>query len=239
MAKIKKKSQRGLTTPEMEFRSIAGHLAEYYGAYQKQINTALTVLVVAFLGWLLYSFVSAGKEAKAGQMFEAAYAAYEPSGGSAPDYQRALMGFQEVVNQYGGTLNGAVAQYFAGNALMRLGRNDEAVKEYQAVAGRHRGRTFLMVQVYQHLGYAYLALGNREEAVSAFRKAEDLGGAGTATMELARIYERAGNSDEAQKKYKELSEKLPATTLALEAQSKLPPPDMKAPFSTGQTATGK
>jgi len=93
--------------------------------------------------------------------------------------------------------------------------------------------------VYQRLGYLYLVRGNREEAVKAFLRAESVGGAGLATAELAGIYERAGNTEEAQKKYKELSEKLPATTLALEAKLKLPPPDLKAPLSAPAGTAGR
>jgi TolA-binding protein len=89
------------------------------------------------------------------------------------------------------------------------------------------------------MGYVYAAQGKQEEAVRSFSKAENLIGTGMATLELARAYERSGNTQEAQKKYKELSENLPATTMALEARLKLPPPDIKQSPAGPAGTTGK
>ena len=44
-----------------------------------------------------------------------------------------------------------------------------------------------MARAAEALGYAYIALGNREEAVKSFSKAESVGGTGPATLELARL----------------------------------------------------
>ena len=232
MAKIKKKNGRAQSDPGQEIRSIADGMMVYYRQYAKQFNTALTVLVVALLASLLFNFISAGKERKAGQMFDAAYSFYAPAGAASPDYPRSLQGFQEVVKQYGGTLNGALAQYYIGNALMGMDRTGEAVTAYEEFLKRYAGKKDLVGMVYQRMGYAYLALGNREEAVKAFTKAETAAGAGPSTLELARLYERMGNAEDAQRKYKEVSEKLPATSLALEARTKLPPPDLQQPLGT-------
>jgi tetratricopeptide (TPR) repeat protein len=172
-------------------------------------------------------------------MLDKAYAFYNPAGGTQPDYQQALQGFQEVVKQFGGTFSGAVAQYLVGNTLAQMGRPDEALKEYDSFLKRHSSEKLLAGMVYQRMGYVYAAQGKQEEAVRSFSKAESLTGTGMATFELARIYERSGNILEAQKKYKELSEKLPATTLALEARTKLPPPDLKASPAGSPGTTGK
>jgi tetratricopeptide (TPR) repeat protein len=239
MAKIKKKTAKPQYQPGEELRSIAENVAGYYRAYQKPFNTTLTIIAVALIIWALYAFVNAGKEKKAGQLFEAAYSFYSAAGPQGPDYQRALQGFQEVVRQYGGTMSGAVAQYYVGNTLAMMGRPDDALREYELFKQNHGGRTLLLGMVNQRMGYVYAALGKREEAVLAYGKAESLLGAGPATLELARLYERMGNAEDASKKYKELSEKLPATTLALEARSKLPPPDIKVPAGVSGGGAGK
>lgn len=239
MAKIKKRPGKSHLRSGEEIQSIAEGVAGYYRAYQKQFNTAITILVVALLAGVLYSFASSGKEKKAGQMFDAAYSFYRPAGASSPDYPRALQGFQETVQQYGGTLNGAAALYFSGNALAEMGRLEEAVKTYEDFAKRYASRTLLLAMVHQRMGYVFTALGRREDALKAFSMAESLAGAGPATLELARLYERIGNAEEARKKYQELSERLPATTLALEARSKLPPPDLTKPFGASEGQAGK
>jgi tetratricopeptide (TPR) repeat protein len=93
--------------------------------------------------------------------------------------------------------------------------------------------------VYQRMGYAYLAMGKGDEAMKAFGNAEKLAGTGPATLELARLYDRAGNSQEALKKYKAISDDLPSSAWASEARAKLPPPDLgqaKKPEQPGAAA---
>jgi tetratricopeptide (TPR) repeat protein len=175
------------------------------------------------------SFVKAGNERKAGQLLSAAYEAYSPGAAAPANYPLALQRFQEVVKQYKGTVSGAIAQFSAGNTYMQMGQPEAAVKEYDVFLKDHSGDTFLSGLVYQRMGYAYLALGRQEEAKKAFTQAESLIGTGAATVELARIYDRSGNSAEAQKRYKEISEKIPSTSWASEARTKLPPPNLTIP----------
>ena len=111
---------------------------------------------------------------------------------------------------------------------MNLGRTDEALMAYQAFAKKYSGDKFLLGLVYQRLGYAYEAVGRRDDAVKAFEQSESLIGPGVSTVELARLYEAAGNIAEAQKKYKQIADKLAGTTWAMEAMGKVqkitPPP---------------
>ena len=239
MAKIKKKATSTTRMPDEEIRSIAHGVADAYRSYRMQFNTAMTIIVVVLIGLAVYTYAQADRERKAGLMLDAVYGSLNPTGGIPPDLPKALQGFQEVVNQYGGTLSGATAQYLLGNTLVQMGRQDDALKAYELFLQRYPGRQLLAAMVSQRMGYVYLGRGNREEAVKAFLRAENLQGAGQATAELAGIYERSGNTEEAQKKYKELSEKLPATTLALEARMKLPPPDLKPPVSAPAGTAGK
>ncbi len=77
---------------------------------------------------------------------------------------------------------------------------------------------------YQRMGYVYSALGKQSEAIASFEKAEAVLGPGIATVELAKLYERAGNTAEAQKKNKVIAEKLGGTTFAPEVQGAAAPP---------------
>ncbi len=239
MAKIKKKTPKAQLQPEEEIRSIAHTVADYYRAYRNQFNAALTVIAVAVIVVIVFALVSASKEKRAGQMLAAAYQAAEPGGSSSANYPLALQRFQDVVQQYGGTLSGAVAQYAVGNTYAQMGQYDQAVKEYEKFTKDNGKQQFLLPFVYQRLGYAYLALGKQDDAVKAFGKAEAAGGAGPATVELARLYDHAGNEAEAQKKYKEVSEKLASTSWAVEARTKLPPPVLASPVTKPSGSPGK
>jgi len=231
MAKIKKKTQKTLMQPEEEIRSIAHSIADLYRSYQSQFNAALTVIAITAVVMIGYELISVNKEKQAGQLLETALQSAEPGGDAPVNYPLALQRLQDVVKQYGGTVSGAVAQYSIGNTYAQMGQNEQAVKEYEKFIQQFGKERFLLPFVYQRLGYAYLALGRQNDAVKAFSSAEAAGGPGPATVELARIYDREGKADEAQKKYKEVSEKLASTSWAVEARTKLPPPVLTAPVT--------
>ncbi len=230
MAKIKKKTPKA-QQPAEEFRSIAHTVADAYRAYRNQFNAALTVIAIAAAVMVVYWLISANKEKQASKLLAAAYQAAEPGAATPANNLLALQRFQEVVKQYGGTMNGAVAQFSLGNIYAQMGQYGQAVQEYEKFTKEYGKEQFLLPFVYQRMGYAYLALGKQDDAVKAFSRAEAVGGPGPATVELARIYDHEGKSAESQKMYKEVSEKLAATSWAVEARTKLPPPDLKAPVT--------
>lgn len=239
MPKIKKKA-KSLMQTEAEIKSIAHHASEYYQVYQKQFNLAIAAVVLAIAVTLIYSLMQSANEKKAGQMLSTAYDAYSPGGGAPANYPQALQRFQDIVKQYGGTVNGAIAQFYIGNVYVQMGQPEAALKEYETFIKKHSGEQFLLGLVYQRMGYTYLAMGKQDEAVKAFGQAEALEGTGLATYELARLYDRAGKSDEALKKYKDISEKLPASSWAMEARKKIPPPDLgQAPKPAQPAAAAK
>lgn len=226
MAKIKKKTTKTMLSPEDEIKGISQTIADYYHAYRQQANIALMLVVLVLIAMTVYWLVQAGNEKKSGQLFTAAYDAYDPGGGAQPNHPLALQRFQDVVKQYGGTTNGAIAEIYIGNTYASMGQPDAALKEYEAFTKKHAGENFLLGMVYQRMGYAYLAAGKGDEAIKAFSKAETLVGTGAATLELARLYDRSGNSQEALSKYKVISDDLPSSAWASEARTKLPPPDL-------------
>ena len=60
-----------------------------------------------------------------------------------------------------------------------------------------------------------------DDARKSFEQSEALLGPGVATVELARIYEAAGNKPEAEKKYKTVLDKLIGTSWAMDAMGKV------------------
>jgi TolA-binding protein len=239
MAKIKKKTTKTLLSPEEEIKSITHTVADYYQAYRMQANVAISLIVLVLLAAMVYALVQSMNEKKSGQLFAAAYDAYAPGGDAPANYPLALQRFQDVVKQYGGTTNGALAEFYIGNTYAAMGQTDAALKEYEAFTRKHSGRPFLLGMVYQRMGYIFLAAGKRDDAVKAFSQAEKLLGTGAATIELARLYDRSGNVQDAVKKFKAISADLPSTAWASEARTKLPPPDLgqaKQPDRPGAAA---
>ena len=239
MPKIKKKA-KSLMQTEDEIKSIAHNVSDYVHVYRKQFTAAIAVIVLVLAATLIYTLVQSSNEKKASQMLSAAYDAANPGGGAPANYPLALQQYQDIVKQYGGTVNGAIAQFYLANTYVQMGQQEAALKEYDVFIKRYSGEKFLLGLVYQRMGYAYLAMGKQDEAVKAFGQAESITGTGPATLELARLYERIGKIDEAQKRYKDISENLPSSAWATEARNKVLPPELgQAPKPAQPAAKAK
>ena len=231
MAKIKMKASKTRKTTEEEIRSIAHNISDAYLRYRRKFNIGLLIAAVVLSAAIIYSLVMVGKETSAGILFEQAYASLSDTTGSGPNYDKALQGFQEIVKQYGGTMNGAIAQFYIGNTLLRMGKTDDALQAYQECAKRYGNEKLVMGLAQQRMGYIYASQGKLDDAVKSFHQAEGHSGGSVAMLELARLFEQSGKTKEAMEKYKELADKIPATTWAMNARAKLPPPDLSAPKS--------
>jgi len=221
MLTIKKKAKVTKQTQEQQIATITHKATNILSTYKKQVVIAASVLVALLVIAGGFALMRSADERKASPLLAAAYEYYSPSGSSTADYGKALELFRGVQKKYPGTMSAAIAQYYVGNSLAALGRMDEAIKEYQFFVGKYSGEKYLLGLVYQRMGYAYGALGKQAEAIKAFGQAETLEGPGVATIELARLYEAAGNMSESEKKYKLAQEKLGGTTWGIEAMGKV------------------
>lgn len=221
MHSIKKKGYVAKEHSEQEILTIAHKVTDSFSAYKKQIVIAASAVAVVLVMFAGFSLMRSSQEKKAAPLVAAAYEAYSPSTGAAPNYARALDLFTDIRNKYSGTKSGAIAHYYVGNCLVNLGRMDEALKEYGDFVKKYSGDKLLAGLVYQRMGYVYGLLGRQAEAIKAFERSEAAAGPGVATVELARLYEASGNMPEAQKKYKTAIDKLGGTAWAPEAMGKV------------------
>jgi tetratricopeptide (TPR) repeat protein len=221
MPTIKKKGFAVKKQSEQEILTIAHTVSAFVSSYKKQFTIAVSslaaILVIIAGYWLIKSL----EEQKAAPLVATAYEYYKPAAGANVDYSKALSLFREVQKKYPGSKSGAIAQYYIGNCLVNLDRPEDALKEYQAVVTKYSSDKLLLGLVYQRMGYVYSSLGKQADAVKSFEQSESVLGPGTATVELARLYEASGNVLEAQKKYKMIAEKLAGTTWGMEAINKV------------------
>jgi tetratricopeptide (TPR) repeat protein len=228
MPKIKKRTGAPKIQQEQEIVTLAHKVQKALAGYRKHLQMAGVAIAVVIVIVAVYSMIRGAQERKASPLAAAAYEFYSPSGSAKPDYAKALDLFRDVRKQYPRTVNGAVAQYYVGNCLANLGRTDEALKEYRTFIDSYSRDKFILGLVYQRMGYIYLGAGKADEARKAFEQAESLTGPGAATFELAKMYESSGNMPEAEKKYKDILEKLAGTTWSMDAMGKvqkiMPPP---------------
>jgi len=228
MPTIKKRTTKSLKEPQEEIKNAVHHATDMYQKNPQQFAFGAIALVVLLVVAGGYLWVRSANEKKAARQLSIAFELYKPAGGEAASYQKALENFQEIRKTYKSTISGAIAQYYIGNALVNLGRNDDALREYQSFVSQYAGEKTILGLVYQRMGYIYLSQDKKDEAVKSFEQSEKLVGTGAATFELARYFDKAGNMGEAMAKYKDIAEKLPGTSWAMEARLKLPPPNISA-----------
>jgi tetratricopeptide (TPR) repeat protein len=229
MPNIKKRSRASRNQPEQELSSIANRMSSFLAANRNILTAIAAGLAAVVLIAAIYSLKRSRDERNAAPLLASAYEAYEradASGGA--DYAKALDLFQSVQKKYPSSMSGATAAYYVGNCLMNLGRNDDALKEYQAFVKEYGNNKFLLGLVFQRMGYLHRKAGREADAAASFEKADALTGPGLATIELARFYESAGKTAESEKKYKMIADKLPGTAWSFEAMGKVqkiqPPP---------------
>ncbi len=220
MPTIKKRGYASAKKPEQEIMTFAHTLSDFLAKYRKQFTTALSVVIGVIVLTVGYAMMKAHQEQKAAPLVATAYEYYNPSDGSSGDYNKALALFREAQNKYSSTKSAAIAQYYVGNCLVNLGQPDEALKAYQLFAKNYASDKFLLGLVYQRMGYVYLGIGKQDDARKFFEQSESLTGPGPATVELARLFDAAGNVPEAQKRYKTILDKLGGTSWAMDAMGR-------------------
>jgi len=215
---------------EQEIVTLAHKVQHFMAGYRKQFQIAAVCIAVVIALFAGFSLLRSVQEKKATPLVAIAYEYYSSDSGTNVNYGKALDMFRDVQNKYPGTISGAVSQYYIGNCLVNLGRIDEALKEYQVFVDKYSRDKFLLGLVYQRIGYAYLVLGKQNDAQKAFEHAETITGPGVATVELAKLFEAAGNMPEAEKKYNVVMEKMGGTSWGMDAMGKVqkisPPPQI-------------
>jgi tetratricopeptide (TPR) repeat protein len=218
MHTIKKKGSAASKQTEPQLMTVANKAVDLVRQHQKNLTIAAAVIAAVLVIAAGYSLFQSNNDKKASALLAAAQGFYQEQAGSAPDYAKALEQYRDVQKKYPGTTSGAIAQFYVGNCLVNLNQPNEALREYEALVKKYSGDKDLAGLAYQRMGYVYSALGKPSDAIASFEQAEAVLGPGIATVELAKLYERAGNGAEAQKKYKVIAEKLGGTTAAPEVQ---------------------
>lgn len=238
MYTIRKKTSATKRPSEPKIVDLYDKLVADIHVYSKKIVLVASILVITAMVIGAYAYVQADRDKRASALLSDALEYYSPSTGIPSDYSRALELLRGVAESYSGTTNGAIARYYAASCLVNLGRREEALAEYQKLV-KKRGNKLIRGLAYQRIGYLLAGKGDVAEAIRAFEQADRLIGPGIAAVELARLYEKTGNVEKAQKTYRLITEKLPGTQWAIEAMAKLPPPDTSKQASSDQADPSK
>ena len=199
---------------------------KFFENHGKKVLAGLAVVLVLVGAGFFYKSYSDKNEVAAQELI---YGAQENFKGETPNYELALngdgviAGFLDVIEQYGSTKAGNIANHYAGICYLRLGDLENAekyLKAYDAVEDSAWAE-IIDAQNIGLLGDIAVEKGNYKEAAELFEEAAELSENGyTAPYFLykkALVHAALNETAEAHACYKTISEKYPNSVEAREA----------------------
>jgi tetratricopeptide (TPR) repeat protein len=210
---------------EAELLSGMDRLGVFVQEQRRALLVGLGVLLIASAvvgGVLWYDFQTAQK---ASGLFQEATRHYVNRPADDPkkadeQLRQAITGFREVIEQFPRTPSGPLALFHLGNAQILAGEVDAAIESYKRFMLLYGNNPALIGLVQQRLGYAYLAKGDRDQAVKAFSVVLDMPGAlnkDQVLFELAKLEESQSRPEGALAHYQELMKSFPNSPFTSEA----------------------
>lgn len=198
----------------------------FFEKNQKAVLGAGVVIAALVAGVFGYNYWNKNQEKEAqAAMFDAVYSFEADSTSQALKGQGGNEGLVAVADSYGSTKGGNLANLYAGIALMKEGKFNDAIARLEKFSAND---DVLQPRAYTLIGDSYLELGKTDDAIKYYKKAADYKPNKYATpgymMKLGTAYQEAKNNSEAVKVYASLIEKYPSaieSVLAKKYKSKL------------------
>ena len=184
----------------------------FFLKYKKAIIAAVVALVAIIAGVVLYqTYVSGPNEQKASTMLAKGQQYF-----MAGDYQKALngdsasyKGFLNVVNEYGSTKAGNLANLYVGLCYANLDKWKEAAQYIEKFSGADDD--MVSPAAIGALGNVYAHLNQLDKAVTTLKKAAESADnnslSPTFLIQAGEILESQGKKDEALKLYQQVKDK--------------------------------
>jgi tetratricopeptide (TPR) repeat protein len=196
----------------------------FWEKYSKPLMIVSILLIVVIGGWYGYQhFVVKPKEEKAVEaMFRAEDYFRMDSLKLALNGDGQNLGFEKIADKFSGTKTAELAKFYAGTCNLRLNNFDKAVKYLKDFSS---SSDLIQARAYKLLGDAYAEQGKNEDALSSYKKAgrqfaKDDANSPDYLFTAAYFADRVmKNKEEAISLYKELKEKFPSSTQAVDADN--------------------
>lgn len=180
--------------------------------YQKQILIGVGAIVLVVLIALSFRnfYMEPRERAAENEMYKAQAVFAKDSfrlalDGSGSD----LIGFKEIVSDYGITSSGKLAAAYAGICYYKLGQYDNAIKNLSQFDGDD---TYFTTSVIGLIGDSYVELGETSKAISYFEKAADKDNSILSPIYLKKaglVYESLNQPEKAEKVYSKIKDSYP------------------------------
>ncbi len=184
--------------------------------HQKTITLAtVALLVVIAIIWLVNTqFIAPQKAQAQAEIFNAQYYFEADSFALALNGDGMTPGFLDIIDEYGSTPAGKLAQYYAGVCYLNLG-DFEAAKD---MLGSYSSDDEVLSTMAKGLiGDAESELGNYDAAIAAYKKAikgDNVVTAPIFLMKLGALYSTQGQKAEASQCFRDIKEKYPTSSQA-------------------------
>jgi predicted negative regulator of RcsB-dependent stress response len=205
---------------------VVDRARDFWGQYGRIILTALTVLLIAVGGYLVYKYFFQKPKAQ-----KAADAIFKAQQYYAQDSFRLALngdglnpGFLKIISNYGGTEAGELARFYAGASYLQSGDAANAIKQLKDFSTDSKP---VQARAYKLLADAYAETGKNKEALENYKKAarhfEDDDQNASEYLFMAGYFATRvlNNKSEATTLFKELKEKYPRTQYGFEADKYL------------------
>ncbi len=193
---------------------------QFFENNQKPITIGVVIaLIVVAIGWLINTQViaPARQEAQA-DMFNAQYYFEADSFALALNGDGMTPGFLDIIDDYGSTPAGNLAQYYAGVCFLNLGEFDQAKKYLSAFSSKDE---ILASMALGLIGDAEVEMGDENSAISSYKKAIAKKNSITAPiflMKLGKLYATQGSSAEAKACFLQVKDDYPSSMQASQAE---------------------
>jgi tetratricopeptide (TPR) repeat protein len=216
MAKVTSRRRKLPQDPE-EVLSWVQLVVELAKPYLKWVVVTLAGLAVLLAAWGINARLKAGREERAAN----ALALVSPRLTQADKDAETLKDLERVVKDHPGTAAAQEAELYRAHLLYRLNRFAEAAKAYEALQGRDPGFDPL---IKESLSYCYEGLGEYGKAAAVLKPLTDKGTEafrGELLSRQARLLERAGDRQGANRLWQQLLEHPPNPALIPYLQEKV------------------
>ncbi|TAE31519.1 MAG: tetratricopeptide repeat protein [Cytophagales bacterium] len=203
--------------------ALAGQLEKAEDFFEKNRNIVLgavggvVLLVAGFFGYRYYQ--SEQNSTAQNELFPAVYKLEADSTKQALNGQGANPGLLAIADNYGSTHAGNLAHFYAGIALLKQGKNDEAIEQLEDFSSSD---LLVQARAYALIGDAYMEKKSFDEAASYYQKAADYKPnkffSPGYLMKLAVAQEQAKQNDKAIETYNSIIEKYPESAEAVNSK---------------------
>ena len=183
---------------------------------QKMITNIILGIMVVVLGIMAYSrYVVSPKELEAqSQIFAGEMLFEQDSFRIAIEGDGNFMGFEYIIDNYGGTTSGNLAKYYTGISYFKLGDYDSALKFLNKFSAEGEMMPAIKAGA---IGDCYVELGDNSKAISNFKKASSYKNSFTAPIYMKKCgiaLEANGEQSKAIECYESIKAQYPKSTEA-------------------------